>query len=215
MPFCHSVAPVVCQVLLKGIEQLKVAVHPPAAVEVPMSLRPPAGNLTPSAVSSGVSTDAGGMWMNPAGPALGAVDEVLHAISGVTLQESAAALGRGNAAGSLWEGEYDEEAERRAFQAAVAAWRSSGTTASNAASSSSTATAAAAVEYPEPVPEGRGGALLQGSVDEEEEHRAFQAAVAAWRSGGGEKQSCYQCYKVFVAVGLCVSVLCRGCWHVP
>lgn len=135
--------------------------------------------------------------MNPVGPTMDAVDEVLHAISGVTLQESASTLGRGNAAGSLWEGEYDEEAERRAFQAAVAAWRSSGATASVSLASAAGST----TEYPDPPAEGTGGALLQGSVDEEEEHRAFQAAVAAWRSGGGgEKQSCYQCYKVFVAV---------------
>lgn len=67
---------------------------------------------------------------------------------------------------------------------------------------------------------GGGGKLLSGALDEDAEHREFQRAVDAWRSGkgpvsatdaagsatdaaagaaarGAEKHSCYQCYKLY------------------
>ena len=60
----------------------------------------------------------------------------------------------------------DEAAERRAFQEAVAAWRSG-----NAPPSP-------------PSPQKCGGSLLDGEYDEAAEQAAFQEAVAAWRTRG-------------------------------
>ena len=60
----------------------------------------------------------------------------------------------------------DEAAERKAFQEAVAAWRSG-----NAPPSP-------------PSPQKCGGSLLDGEYDEAAEQAAFQEAVAAWRTRG-------------------------------
>ena len=63
----------------------------------------------------------------------------------------------------------DEAAERRAFQEAVAQWRSG-----NAP--------------PSPPREQCGGSLLDGEYDEAAEQAAFQEAVAAWRTRGAPQQ---------------------------
>jgi len=64
----------------------------------------------------------------------------------------------------------DEAAERKAFQEAVAAWRSG-----NAPPSP-------------PSPVKCGGSLLDGEYDEAAEQAAFQEAVAAWRTRGAPPQ---------------------------
>jgi hypothetical protein len=64
----------------------------------------------------------------------------------------------------------DEAAERKAFQEAVAAWRSG-----NAPPSP-------------PSPVKCGGSLLDGEYDEAAEQAAFQEAVAAWRTRGAPQQ---------------------------
>ena len=64
----------------------------------------------------------------------------------------------------------DEAAERRAFQEAVAQWRSG-----NAPPSP-------------PSPVKCGGSLLDGEYDEAAEQAAFQEAVAAWRTRGAPQQ---------------------------
>ena len=64
----------------------------------------------------------------------------------------------------------DEAAERRAFQEAVAAWRSG-----NAPPSP-------------PSPVKCGGSLLDGEYDEAAEQAAFQEAVAAWRTRGAPQK---------------------------
>ena len=102
------------QLLLKGVEQLKAAIHPPAPVEVAMSLRP--GGTAASAPAPLAEQSDSSLWVNPfeslsSAPAPQRRDEVLAAISSVTLADKPAPA-------SLWDGEYDEEAERRAFQAA-------------------------------------------------------------------------------------------------
>ena len=64
----------------------------------------------------------------------------------------------------------DEAAERKAFQEAVAAWRSG-----NAPPSP-------------PSPQKCGGSLLDGEYDEAAEQAAFQEAVAAWRTRGAPQK---------------------------
>jgi len=64
----------------------------------------------------------------------------------------------------------DEAAERKAFQEAVAAWRSG-----NAPPSP-------------PSPVKCGGSLLDGEYDEAAEQAAFQEAVAAWRTRGAPQK---------------------------
>lgn len=114
---CVSVVSVsILQLLLKGVEQLKAAIHPSAPVEVAMSLRPGgAAASTPAPLLAAEQPDSS-LWVNPfesmsTAPAPQRRDEVLAAISSVTLADKPAPT-------SLWDGEYDEEAERRAFQAA-------------------------------------------------------------------------------------------------
>ena len=200
------------QILLKGVEQLRVAVNPPAAIDVPMKLAPASksssGTSTEPAPRAAAAASASmSLWSNPLGGDSGGVDEVLNAISGVTLSEDPASLSaRGK--GSLWDGQYDEDAERRAFQAAVQAWRNSGKAeATGSAPSAAAARGAGAADdaYPLPPSDGSGGALLAGEIDEEAEHRAFQEAVRSWRTGASAdpdaiKASCYTCFKVFVNV---------------
>ena len=60
----------------------------------------------------------------------------------------------------------DEAAERKAFQEAVAAWRSGDN------------------QAPPSPPQKCGGSLLDGEYDEAAEQAAFQEAVAAWRTRG-------------------------------
>lgn len=215
------IAVLLLQLLLKGVEQLRIAVNPPAAIDVPMKLAPTTtskpktttnssntGTETQTGSGGGGGGGGGSLWSNPFGPlpgdsSGGGGDEVLNAIRGLTLEEDPQTLGSTRAGGgggtSLWDGEYDEEAERRAFQAAVQAWRTSGKTET---------TASNADDNKLPEPSGPGGALLQGNIDEEAEHRAFQEAVNAWRSNStkpgfampGNRVSCYTCFKVFLPV---------------
>lgn len=92
----------------------------------------------------------------------------------------------------------DEEAERKAFQEAVAAWRSGKSEEESTTNSSNLWSnpfsddvndgdpAGIAVDDESSPPAQRGGNkvnLLEGFLDEEKEHKEFQAAVEAWRHG--------------------------------
>jgi hypothetical protein len=139
--------------------------------------------------------------------------------------------GSGNG-GSLFSGELDEDAERAAFQAAVAAWRRAGPSKSAEGTSSVAAVAGGGDlwvnPFAAPAEEPAGGALLAGTLDEDAEAAAFQDAVKAWRAAGGgggsrasaavdtsprreaaghgqdgQRVACYQCLRLFfVAAGV-------------
>jgi len=127
---------------------------------------------------------------------------------------------------NLLDGELDEAAERRSFQAAVMAWRGATKVESN--SPKSYIAKLGDGEWVNPFNSGsnndekdngyREGSLLEGSFDEVAEAKAFSEAVLAWRSGGNEKDgtingknrkadqassgarsACYQCFRVFLA----------------
>ncbi|CAG9464753.1 unnamed protein product [Pedinophyceae sp. YPF-701] len=79
--------------------------------------------------------------------------------------------------GALLDGEFDEEANAREFQAALAAWRDGGDGGGSRAS-------ARARTPPRTPPKLRGPSLLDGEFDEEANAREFRAALAAWRGEG-------------------------------
>jgi hypothetical protein len=144
----------------------------------------------------------------------------------------------------LGDGDYNEQESHAAFAEALNEWRNGKTAGTkvdiervqdddvqvesetgvvggdlwiNPAFASETTNAGAAqagpeTNFPEPA---QGGKLLQGSFDEETEHKHFRAAVNAWRKGApgpkpvisgatgevgddkGEQQSCWYCYEIF------------------
>jgi hypothetical protein len=199
------------QLLLKGVEQLRAAVHPPPVTETVMKLStsgPSAGARAAHSSQPPVAPPPhdrfAGDWVNPfagGGSGVGAGSEVLHAIT----QEPT----------SLLDGDYDEAAERQAFQDAVLAWRNAGKAPeAHAGAEVGTSTAGTSTAGTQRGGGGRGagvgagsgsgsgsgatprptaaaavssgdggGALLVGDVDEEAEHRAFRAAVESWRTG--------------------------------
>lgn len=75
----------------------------------------------------------------------------------------------------------DEAAEQRAFQAAVSEWRGTSETNSNSIGHSNQDTHKTKSESTVNVGNHNGGALLEGSLDEEREHAEFVRAVNAWR----------------------------------
>ena len=124
-------------------------------------------------------------------------------------QGASSTSGSGAAAGgSLLDGEFDEEGERAAFQAALLAWRRGGKAAAAVAAAAAAGTAATSVSEANKRAEGGGGVnsdgglwvnpfaiaeppsplpavscLADGEYDEAREAAAFQAAVMAWRQG--------------------------------
>ena len=126
---------------------------------------------------------------------------------------------------NLADGQYDEALQSRLFQQAVEEWRRGNSgpqerqTATSGTSTGAGTEELHAGEWRNPfdsglksslldeedeasqeVAAGGGGKLLEGSVDEAEEHQKFMAAVEEWRRGGGQgtKVSCYKCFKVFI-----------------
>ncbi|KAL4146455.1 hypothetical protein PRNP1_012319 [Phytophthora ramorum] len=117
---------------------------------------------------------------------------------------------------NLADGAFDEEASHATFMKALLEWRES---------DSSAAKSNQDEEWINPMLSGDnhagekdGGALLEGSYDEEEARDSFQQALLAWRNGAdskvspppaaipveqiesgcvpGERKSCWQCYRV-------------------
>jgi hypothetical protein len=188
-----------------------------AGVSVTVRSPPPRVPIAAAAASTNTANNRfAGNWTNP-GDAADTDSEVLLAITSRRDGD-----GRSNVEEStlLADGEYDEEAERAAFQAAVMAWRRGDITADGAArgtaegagtpaggsSSSSGGRKFSAEVGSETGSIEPGGKLLEGSVDEEMEQRAFRAAVDAWRSGAAvvdkneSKSSCFTCYSLFSKV---------------
>ena len=141
--------------LLKGVAELCAAHRRGCAAPADPTFgreRPPAPPASSKVHWSAVPTLA---EQNPDAP-----NPAPHAPQ--RLADSGGMFSFGNAEAEV----LDEAAERRAFQEAVAAWRSG-----NAPPSP-------------PSPVKCGGSLLDGEYDEAAEQAAFQEAVAAWRTRG-------------------------------
>ena len=174
--------------ILRGVDQLRAASGLPAAAAG-------AGGTSPARAS------AGGEARIPA-PVAKVHWSHTAPLGGATSTGAEGGTGADSGANSsLLNGDFDEDAERRAFAAAVQAWRDSGKpkpvvsptlppSSSKAAASGGAPTSLAAAmstggwsnpadDAPEPA-----GVLLHGEVDEEAEHLAFQKAVAEWRRSG-------------------------------
>ncbi|KAJ8566401.1 hypothetical protein ON010_g6723 [Phytophthora cinnamomi] len=138
------------------------------------------------------------------------------------LSGNAVASGEGQVPVNLADGEFNEEASHASFMKALLEWRESD-------SNQPSATSNQEEEWVNPVFSGSnldkpgnevsGGALLEGTYDEQEAHKSFQDALLAWRNGGSfttsaanrsatpveqaetgctpeERKSCWQCYRV-------------------
>ena len=147
--------------LLKGVAELCAAHRRGCAAPADPTFgreRPPAPPASSKVHWSAVPTLA---EQNPDAP-----NPAPHAPQ--RLADSGGMFSFGNAEAEV----LDEAAERRAFQEAVAAWRSG----DNQAPPSP------------PSPVKCGGSLLDGEYDEAAEQAAFQEAVAAWRTRGAPQQ---------------------------
>ncbi|KAE8875604.1 hypothetical protein PF005_g17752 [Phytophthora fragariae] len=138
------------------------------------------------------------------------------------LSDNAVAVGDGCEPVNLADGEFDEEAGHASFMKALLEWRESDSNQPAAMSNQEE-------EWVNPVfndstadNQRGGGALFEGTYDEQEAHNSFQEALLAWRIGGdakhsgesaancsappveqtetgcepGERKSCWQCYRV-------------------
>ena len=97
-----------------------------------------------------------------------------------------------NSADDLGQGEYDEAAQRKAFQEAVMAWRRGHSTMSPEPTREAVggmwtnpfgdmSDAVRETSSPHEMQSAGGGSLLNGTYDEDAQRKAFQDAVMAWR----------------------------------
>lgn len=173
-----------------------------------------------SAAGADLTSAGGGLWQNPFAAAAAHDNNDCDA-AGAAVVSQKQQQPSGLKGGDLVD---EEEAEKAAFRAAVADWRSGGAAKvaivreylpnGGGAAAAATATATAAAKGPQRVAvtsgtstlggepgaasvqilQPRGGAsaaagasLMQGALDEEQEHREFVRAVEAWRTrGSGE-----------------------------
>ncbi|EGZ29382.1 hypothetical protein PHYSODRAFT_472784 [Phytophthora sojae] len=115
------------------------------------------------------------------------------------LSENGVASGDGQVPVNLADGEFNEEESHASFMKALLEWRESDSTHPAATSNQEEE------EWVNPVfnasnTDGRdnqksGGALLEGTYDEQEAHNSFQEALLAG-CAPGERKSCWQCYRV-------------------
>ncbi|KAK1933993.1 hypothetical protein P3T76_011753 [Phytophthora citrophthora] len=136
------------------------------------------------------------------------------------LSETSVASGDGQVPVNLADGEFNEDASHASFMKSLLEWRESDSKAVSAESNQEED------EWVNPIFNGgiveaqeeqkTGGALLQGTYNEDDAHSSFQEALMAWRNGGsgtaarsvtpveqtesgctpGERKSCWQCYRV-------------------
>lgn len=183
------------KLILKGIDQLKAAVNGNKS-----SSNNSINTANNVSGSSNIATDVkiSSSSSSPTNKLLHWSQTVPQTNNNSSSTQSSGSVSIGNNSNSLLDGQYDEDAERRAFQDAVMAWRkangksvsiiksteddgmwtnpfTSNETNDDNNHSSSTATSS----------ESQGGSLLAGEYDEEAERRAFQEAVMAWRKGTG------------------------------
>jgi hypothetical protein len=158
------------KMILKGIEQLRTA-----------SGLPPSTTLSsPDRVSSEARSAPVAPvvhWSNVA------VTKASSSSDTITNQTSSSS--------SLLSGDLNEEAERKAFQDAVQAWRNSSKTSNKASEESNQPSLVSSMNsgsWSNPA-DGPMESLLDGNVDEEAERRAFQAAVEDWRRGSSKQET--------------------------
>ncbi|KAL3656234.1 hypothetical protein V7S43_018935 [Phytophthora oleae] len=133
------------------------------------------------------------------------------------LSETAIASGEGQVPVNLADGEFNEDAGHASFMKALLEWRESDSKEVAAKSNQEED------EWVNPMFSGgideaqgnqkTGGALLEGTYNEDDAHNSFQEALMAWRNGGsdavtrsveqtesgctpGERKCCWQCYCV-------------------
>ncbi|GMF57475.1 unnamed protein product [Phytophthora fragariaefolia] len=137
------------------------------------------------------------------------------------LSDNAVASGDGQVPVNLADGEFNEEASHASFMKALLEWRESDSN-QPAVPSNQEEEWVNPVFTDEPDNQKSGGALLEGTYDEQEAHNSFQEALLAWRNAGkanlasdsvsnhsavpveqaeigctpGERKSCWQCYRV-------------------
>lgn len=151
------------------------------------------------------------------------------------LADTSVANGNGDVPVNLADGEFDEDASHASFMKALLEWRSCDNRDAQEQVGGSGATDKDELwvnpmlslfgdndnsnETEQTLP--RGGALLDGSYDEEKEQEAFRRAVDAWRNGASatidnsrsveqieqgcpavQRKSCWQCYQVVHADAL-------------
>jgi hypothetical protein len=159
------------KIILKGIEQLRAA-----SGLSQMTLFSSPQRVSGEARAAPVATAV--HWSN--------VAPARSSVSSETLNNN-----QSSSSSSLLQGDLDEIAERKAFQDAVQAWRNSskvttkGEEKSNTKPSLISAMNSGSWSNPADAPT---ESLLEGTIDEDEERRAFQAAVEEWRRGSTSKQ---------------------------
>ncbi|KAG1683532.1 hypothetical protein DVH05_022939 [Phytophthora capsici] len=141
------------------------------------------------------------------------------------LSETSIASGDGQVPVNLADGEFNEDASHASFMKALLEWRESDSKEVSKSNQQDD-------EWVNPIFNGgieeaqetqkTGGALLEGTYNEDDAHNSFQEALMAWRNGGsdsatrsatpveqtesgctpGKRRSCWQCYRVVQVEGL-------------
>ena len=174
------------KLILKGIDQLKTAIN--------NNTNKSSHTTTNTSVDTNVATEI--KLTSSSSP------QKLHwsqTLPSNTSSSSSQSTHQTTTSSSLLDGQYDEEAERRAFQDAVMAWRkANGKTTSiiksteddgmwtNPFGSNDDNTNSSSTDTNDTQ---SGSRLLDGVYDEEAERRSFQEAVMAWRNGNSSNST--------------------------